>query len=216
MVKRLDKYLFLLTFLIFQNSLSYAQENWKLVKDSNGIKVFTKNSKNFDFKIFRANMLLDNSIHAFIAVLNDVEGLTNWGYKIKHVSLLERSGDTLQKYYSIAEAPFPYKNRDGVYLNRFKWISDTHTLFVEIEILDDYLDLNDKFVRLNGKGFWRVIVLPSGKLDVTFQMQIDPGGSIPAWLSNIFVDDSPYFTMLKLKKIIKDTRYHEQKYNFIH
>jgi len=215
MIKRLDKYTILWTFLIFQILFSYAQENWELKKDVNGIKIFTKKPKKFDFKIFRANMLLDDSIHAFVATLNDVEGLTNWGYKIIHTSLLKRSGDTLQIYYAEAMAPFPYKNRDGIYLNRFEWNSDTNTLFVEIEILDDYLELKDKLVRIKGKGYWRVIILPSGELDITFQMQIDPGGAIPAWLANIFTDDSPYFTMLKLREIIKNEKYHKQEYDFI-
>ncbi|NOQ92158.1 MAG: hypothetical protein GQ552_05505, partial [Flavobacteriaceae bacterium] len=168
MIKRLNKYIFLLTFLNFQFFLSYSQENWELKKDANGIKIFTKTTENSDFKVFRATMLLDDSIHAFVAALNDVEGLTNWGYKIIHTSLLKRSGDTLQIYYAESMAPFPYKNRDGIYLNRFKWNSDTSTLFVEIEILDDYVELKDKLVRIKGKGYWRVIVLPSGELDITF------------------------------------------------
>lgn len=209
-------YGFLLPFFVLQHFFLFSQENWELIKNVDGIKISTKNTKNIDFKSFKANMVLDNNIHAFIAVLTDVEGLINWGYKIKNASLLKKSGDTLQIYYAEAKAPFPYKNRDGIYRNRFTWISDTNTLSVDIEILDDYLELKDQFVRIKGNGFWEVKVLPSGKLDVTFVMQVDPGGSIPAWLANIFVDDSPYYTMQKLREVIKIEKYKNQKYNFIH
>jgi len=209
-------YGFLLPFFVLEHFFLFSQENWELIKNVDGIKISTKNTKNIDFKSFKANMVLDNNIHAFIAVLTDVEGLINWGYKIKNASLLKKSGDTLQIYYAEAKAPFPYKNRDGIYRNRFTWISDTNTLSVDIEILDDYLELKDQFVRIKGNGFWEVKVLPSGKLDVTFVMQVDPGGSIPAWLANIFVDDSPYYTMQKLREVIKIEKYKNQKYNFIH
>lgn len=209
-------YGFLLPFFVLEHFFLFSQENWELIKNVDGIKISTKNTKNIDFKSFKANMVLDNNIHAFIAVLTDVEGLINWGYKIKNASLLKKSGDTLQIYYAEAKAPFPYKNRDGIYRNRFTWISDTNTLSVDIEILDDYLELKDQFVRIKGNGFWEVKVLPSGKLDVTFVMLVDPGGSIPAWLANIFVDDSPYYTMQKLREVIKIEKYKNQKYNFIH
>lgn len=83
-------YGFLLPFFVLQNFLLFSQENWELIKNADGIKVSTKTSKNTNFKSFKANMVLDNNIHAFIAVLSDVEGLINWGYKIEHAYLLKK------------------------------------------------------------------------------------------------------------------------------
>lgn len=216
MNKKLYIYGFLLPFFVLQNLFLYSQENWKLIKNSNGIKVYTKAIKNTDFKTFRATMEVDNNIHAFIAVLSDVEGMINWGYKIEQASLLKKSGDTLQIYYSVANAPFPYKNRDGIYLNRFSWNADTKVLSVDIEILDDYLELKDQLVRIKGYGIWEVKEIYSNKIEITFEMQIDPGGSIPAWLANIFVDDSPYYTMQKLREVLGSEKYKTKKYSFIH
>lgn len=215
MNKVTNKYILFLFLLIYQNFVVNAQENWEPQKRSDGIEILTKNVENSNFKTFKANMVINSSVDAFVAVLNDVEGLTEWAYKTTHASLMERSGDTLQKYYSIAKAPFPYRDRDGVYLNKFRWHSNTNTLVVEIEILEDAVDSNEKLVRLKGKGYWKVIVLPSNKIDITFQMQILPGGNIPAWMANIFVEDSPFFTMSKLRAIIKNKKYQEKKYAFI-
>ncbi len=201
--------------IIFHGGFIPAQEDWKLIKEKNGIQVFTKSIDNFDFKSFKAHILLDTSIQSFVAVLNDIENFKDWGYKIMETSLLKRNGDTLQIYYSVAKAPFPYKNRDGIYLNRFKWTSDNKTLSVDIEVLEDYLEANENLVRVKGQGFWKVIVLPTGQLDITFQMQLDPGGNVPAWMANIFVDDSPYYTLLNLKNVIKKNKYQHQKFNFI-
>lgn len=201
--------------IIFHGSFIVAQKDWKLVKENKGIQVFTKSTDHFDFKTFKAHIILDASVQSFVAVLNDIEYFKDWGYKIKESSLLKRKGDSVQIYYSVAKAPFPYKNRDGIYLNRFKWTSNNNTLWVDIEILDDYLDVKNNLVRVKGQGFWKVIVLPIGQLDITFQMQLDPGGNVPAWMANIFVDDSPYYSLLNLKEVIKNNKYQHQKFNFI-
>ncbi len=215
MIKLSNKYILFLFLLIYQNFLTVAQEKWELKKSSDGIEIFTKKIDNSNFKAFKANMVIDNSVHEFVALLKDVESLTKWAYKTILTSLLDKSGDTIQKYYSIARAPFPYKDRDGIYINIFKWYPNTNTLFVEIKIVDEDVNSKGKFVRLKGKGYWKVIVLPSNKIDITFQMQIDPGGNVPAWMANIFVEDSPFFTMTKLREEIKNKKYQGKKYDFM-
>ena len=138
-----------------------------------------------------------------------------WGHNIKEANILERSGDTLQVYYSVANAPFPYKDRDGIYLNRFRWQKETKTLRVDIEILEDYLALNKKYVRVKGYGYWELQVLSKNKILLTFSMQIDPGGSIPSWLANMFVDDTPFNTLLNLKELLESGNYEKQTFSFI-
>ena len=205
----------IIIFLFFQGVLLQAQEDWKLVKENKGVQVFTKSIENYNFKAFKAKVKVKSSLHSFVSVLHDIDNFKDWGHKINHASLLKRVGDTLQIYYSIAKVPFPYKNRDGIYLNRFKWNSDSNTLIVDIEILDKYLELNKDMIRVKGKGFWKVLILPSGELDVTFQMQLDPGGNIPAWMANMFVDESPYHTLLKLKEVIQKDKYQNLKFDFL-
>ncbi len=209
------KYLIILFVLLFQNPQLYSQEQWKLSKEGDGVKIFTKKFKNFDFKSFRANMIIDGSVHDFIGALSDIEGFMYWGDKIKSTNLLEKSGDTLQIYYSVVKVPFPYKNRDGIYLNKFKWAHQTKTLFVDIDILYDYLEIEEKFERVKGDGHWEIIELPSNKIDITFQMQLDPGGNIPSWIANIFIDDSPFRSMIRLKEIIESGKYENRHYNFV-
>ena len=208
--------IFILTIIISLCQWSmHAQEGWKLVKDSDDIKVYTKPIATSDFKAFKAEMIIDQNIHAFLSVLYDIDDLDVWGYKLKDTELLERKGDSMQIYYAVAKAPFPYKNRDGVYLNSFKWDSKTKTLTVAIKLLEDYLAEKDDFVRINGNGFWKATVLPSNKLKIDFQMQVDPGGGIPSWLANIFADDSPYYTLLELREAIKNKKYAAKTYSFI-
>lgn len=211
MVKRIV----LLVFLLFQSGFLFSQGDWKLIKDENKIKVFTKKEDNFKFETFKGVSTINTSIHNFISVLSNIEIFPKWGHNIKEAKLLERSGDSLQIYYSEAKAPFPYKNRDGVYLNRFRWESKKKTLLIDIEILEDYLALDEKFVRVKGNGYWEVKELSKDTIEVIFSMQIDPGGSIPAWMANMFVEDTPYNTLINLKELLESDEYEKRIYSFI-
>ena len=121
----------------------------------------------------------------------------------------------MQIYRVITQVPFPYKDRDGIYQNKFRWISESNTLLVDIKTLDEYIPEADDYTRVKGSGFWKVVVRPSGKLDITFQMQIDPGGNIPAWLVNMFIDTTPYHTLVNLREFLKKEKYQNKTFSFI-
>lgn len=213
MIKSSFIYSCLLLILMFQNAI--AQDNWEMAKEENGIQVYTKQVSTSSFKAFKATMIINESLHTFLSVLYDVDGITSWAYKLKDASLLKKSGDSLQIYYAEVQVPFPYKNRDGVYLNTFEWDVKTKTLLVEMKLLDNYMAKKTDLVRLTGKGYWKAKVLSSGKLEIIFEMQVDPGGGIPSWMANLFAADSPYYTMLELKKVIKNKKYQNKTYSFI-
>ncbi len=198
-----------------QDSGQNPQENWEQIRQKQGITVFTRRNPNMDFKEFKSKMVIEGTLDQFLSVLYDVEGLPSWGYNLKEVSLVSRQADTIQVYYAEAKAPFPYKNRDGVYLNRFRWNSAERTLLVEIEMPEDVVPEKDNLVRMKGYGSWIVRQVNDGELEITFQMQMDPGGNIPAWLANMFAGDTPYHTLLGLRTAMKEEKHQLKSYDFI-
>lgn len=202
--------------VLWVSPLLMAQsEEWKKIREKEGIEVYTRSNENMAFKEFRSEMTSDGTLDDFLSVLYDVEGLASWGYKVKSATLLSKDSDSLQVYYAVAGAPFPYKDRDGVYLNRFVWKPDKKILRVEIELLNDRMEEKEDLVRMQGYGFWEVVQRPDGRLDVVFQMQMDPGGAIPAWLSNMFSGDTPYFTMIGLREAMKEKKYRGKQHSLL-
>ncbi|MBT4918634.1 MAG: hypothetical protein HON09_04105 [Flavobacteriaceae bacterium] len=203
-----------LIFLCTNFSLT-AQEQWELIKDKDGIQVYLEEEGIYAFKTFKGITTIDASIHDFVHTIFDLERYPDWGHNVKSAALLERTSDTLQIYYSIAKAPFPYKNRDGVYRNKFSWNPDEKELTVSIEVLDDYLAENEQYIRVRGNGYWKVKVLAEDKLDVNFLMQVDPGGAVPSWLANLFVEDTPFKTLTNIKKTINQHKSKTTHYSFL-
>lgn len=203
-------------FLVFVSGLSWSlfgQGDWELVKERNEISVFTRNNEASNFKEFKAQMTIEAEVSQFVAVLLDVKGLKDWGYKIKRVELISREQLDQQVYYAEAKAPFPYKNREGYYQNVFRWKKEEATLYVDINLLEKYPAKVG--VLLKGEGLWTIRKIADKEIEITFQMLIDPGGSIPAWLSNMFVSDSPYETLSGLRTAIVMDKYKGKTYNFL-
>ena len=187
-----------------------GQEDWKLERDKDGIKVYTRDSDKSAFDEFRATMQLNQSIHSFVAVMRDVESLHEWAYNVKNARPLKMMGDSLQYYYSEVSIPFPFTDRDGIYRNRYTWKSDSSLLIIDIDILPDYIEKVEDLVRIPfGKGFWRVKVFGETRIDITFQMVVDPGGSVPSWMANMFVNETPTYTLTKLREVIVKEKYQE-------
>ncbi len=192
-----------------------GQEQWKLVKEKEGIQVYTRTNTVSSFKEFKAMMQIEGEVNQFLAVLYDIEGLSDWGYNIKESKLLDRPDNMIQTYYAVAKAPWPYKDRDGIYLNQISWNKESKVLLVDIEMLEHDLETNDDYVRMDGYGYWQITAIAEGKLEVIFQMQVDPGGSIKSWMANMFVTDSPFQTMLGLRNAMQKKKYQGKTYDFL-
>jgi hypothetical protein len=215
MNKFIKGWVFTLLFLAGFTVFGQDDGKWKLKKNKNGIEIFTTQSDTSAFMAFKARMTIQGSVGAFVAVLQDLEHMPDWGYNIEYARLLEKSGDTLVIYYSEASVPFPFANRDGIYLNRFIWNNQSRQLKVDIELLHNYLEVKEKLVRVKGNGEWLVKVLGDDSLEMIFRMQVDPGGEIPAWLVNMFIDETPYETMVNIREMMKKPEYRQRKYDFI-
>jgi hypothetical protein len=208
--------IFICLMLFFVRITSGQEEReWKLRKQKNGIEVYSKDADGSSFESFRAKTTFSCSIQTFVAALQDVEALPEWGYNVRSIKVLKEQGDTLQIYYSQATAPFPFSDRDGIYQNLYRWQKEKQILSVEIKILSGYLPENNGLVRVKGEGFWQVKVCDDGKLDIVFQMQVDPGGSIPAWLANLFTDETPYQSLFNFRELIKKEKYQDQYFDFL-
>lgn len=209
--------IFILLFGMFTGSSLSGQneDGWVLSKTKDGVEIFTQKTETSAFKSFRARMIVQETVESFVAVLQDIDALPEWGYSIKGARLLERTGDSIQIYYAEASVPFPFSNRDGIYLNTFRWDSKARQLKVDIDLLPEYLEPYDKLVRVKGNGEWQVKVLGNGNLELTFSMEVDPGGGIPAWLVNTFIEDTPYVTMVNIREMMKKARYQGKKFDFI-
>lgn len=193
-----------LLLLSFFSISGICQDTWELKKDKNEIQVYVLNDETADFKPYRAVTILEGNIAAFETLLRDIPNMSDWALSVKKAEVLKEIGDSIQIYYTEAKAPFPFKNRDGVYQNTFRWSEEGTYLYVDVKILPEYIEIDEDMERVSGFGHWRITDLGDGKIEIFNEMHIDPGGNIPAWLANSFADENPYQTMISIREIMEE------------
>ena len=100
--------------------------------------------------------------------------------------------------------PWPLSNRDAV--THMKINRDTMDRFLEVVETGEptYLPENSGIVRVPKLYInWHVTMPYKNKLNIVYLLEVEPGGSMPAWIVNMFVDKGPYESFKKLQEILK-------------
>jgi len=182
-----------------------AREDWQLKKAEDGIKVYTKTESGSDYKSFKAEMQLNCRIDDIVEVLKEMNNVNNWVADSKEVKLLKTEGNS-QYYYIETSLPWPFNNRDMVY--RFQYIAiNSDQVKVSVTGLPEYIQPKKGIVRLEkANGYWLLTSIDSGKTAVTYQMHVEPGGLIPAWLANAFIVNVPFSTFKGLRRVVQKSK----------
>ena len=91
-----------------------AQSVWELKKDVDGIKVFTTNTPNSNFKSIKVECTVKAKASQLVAFLMDLSAQHDWVYNNKSTSLIKKLGSNEMIFYSEVSVPWPCTNRDYI------------------------------------------------------------------------------------------------------
>lgn len=179
----------------------FAQEAWSLAKEAEGIKVYVRDVQDSPLREFRGEVQLKTSSDNVVRALRDAGAFRKWMPDVA-VSELLKATDTEQFHYLDNKAPWPVSNRDGIYHFTYSHPGDG-SVVVRVEAVPGYLPVREGKVRIpQANGQWKLTPNAEG-VHVTYQMHANPGGSIPNWLANQTVVDTPYGTLKGLRSYLQ-------------
>ena len=182
-----------------------ASGKWQLKKEEDGIKIFTRAMANSSLKAVRAEFTIKTTMQELAAYLMDVEKQKDWVYTTKYSNVLKRVSSTEVYYYSDKDMPGPVSNRDAVLHQKITIDPLAGTMSLAGAAVKDMVPVKKNIVRVPyAKVTWDVTPCKNG-LQVIYEAEVDPGGSIPAWVVNMFITKGPYETFKKLKKNLEKT-----------
>ena len=193
--------------IIFSYQLLYAQVSnsaWELVKKEDGITVYTRTVPGYVLKEFKGSIYLQTSIQHMVKILKNVRAFPQWMPTVRKVKFLESKANE-QIHYIENKTPWPLSNRDGVYHFDFqkKRKKGVDYIVIKVQAKPNYMPPRENLVRITkADGSWTFWPQNNGVV-VTYQMHADPEGSIPKWLINKTVVDTPYKTLKRLRLYLK-------------
>jgi len=198
---------FKLCIWLFSLILSHAgvsQNNCDLKKDDDGILVSLCDSEISNFKTIIVELDVPATISQYAAIVLDVEQYYKWQYNSINPRLVGQLSKTELYYYSQVQTPWPTANRDMIWHMNLTQDDKTKAFVLDLVAVPDYLPEVKGVVRIpKAHSVLTVTPIDKGNVHVHYKIDVDPGGSIPAWITNMFAAMAPWHTYNNLREIIK-------------
>ena len=193
--------------------------SWKLITDRNGIQVYMRHRDESRLKTFRGVsriQLADE--YALVALLEDYASYPRWLHFIDGATEFNRDGPLMRQIRFTTQLPWPLNDREAVLEARVETTvkPDVENVTVYLDNRPTLLPANPEYVRFpEMEGIFQLTRLGDNEVQVVYQLVLDPGGYIPAWLANVLLRDAPYFTLESLRRIITRAEYQGQFFDYI-
>lgn len=215
---KLQNYTYLIL-IIASLQLSFhikKNEKWKLVKNKNGVKAYTREVENSDIKQVKVITVIKSTLTAPVAIVRDVKSHTKWIYRCKTAKILKTVAENDHYYYNESIAPWPVKNRDIITHAVITQNKKTKIITISSTGMPDFIKKSDGIVRIQKlKAKWQFTPIKGGFVEISFTLLINLGGEIPAWIVNMAIADGPFETVLNMTKEVQKEKYQNAKYSFI-
>ena len=119
-------------------------------------------------------------------------------------------------YYQNVVAPWPVDNRDFVVLVKVTQDAKTKVVTQTSKVIKGILPEVSGTVRVTEfNALWTLTPIKNGMVNCEYQLLVNPGGSIPAWLINLAAIDGPYETTVNLRSWVFKDKYQKSHLSFI-
>lgn len=180
---------------------------WEEVDQDEGVTVYRKDIAGRDLPVFKGVMTMNVGVVHILAVLDDVPGSTNWMHNCIEASLVKQTGAYERIVYNRTDAPWPVSDRDVVLNSKVTVNKEKKTVTINFHSIQDRRkgEVEDVVRMPRLKGHYKFTVLSKDKTRVEYQIDADPGGSLPDFVINMASRDLPIYTLVNLQKKAIDT-----------
>ncbi|HLY72179.1 MAG TPA: START domain-containing protein [Puia sp.] len=200
---------------IFSISVN-AQNDWRLKKEQSGIKIYMRTNVHSSFNEIKVEMTIQSKLSSLVALLLDVPNHAHWVYNVKTAYVLQKLANNELYFYEVVDSPFPASDRDLVVHLKITQDSITKMMNISAINIPDYIPSKKGIVRVPvSNESWEVNPINNNSLRIEYYLEIDPGGSIPAWLLNNFAEKGPYESFRHLQEQVDNPKYKNATVSFI-
>lgn len=197
-------------------SFNIPKGDWQLKKYENGIAVYIRDDENSAFKELKAVANLDASLSAIVALLYDWDSYPQWVYQCGKSSTVKIINEKELIHYQTVLAPWPAENRDFIVNIKIEQDKISRAVTIRSYALGQYMPALPDYVRITKfNASWVLTPQKNGTIEIVYQLLVDPGGYVPAWIVNLAVVDGPYETLNNMKTWVLKDKYQKIKIPFI-
>lgn len=194
-------YFFLVYVICLAASGGVSAQNWEFIKEKEGIKIYTRKEANSNLKSYRGEADLHTKIEKLYGLIGNPKNTDWWTKDITEIRILLYEKEKHVQYYLVYDLSWPLSDRDLVVDAIIKTDPVTGIRTVEARPLPDVIPERPDRIRI--KRYWQTWTItpkPGGVVHVVLEGFVDPAGSIPAWLYNMVLTETPLKVINSVKK----------------
>jgi len=183
---------FSMIFCCLMLSCTVTGQSWYFIKEKDSIKIYTRVETGRTLKSYKAFTDINAPEDKIFAVMEDINITDWWDKNLIQIKVLLYEKNKRAQYYMVYDLPWPVTDRDlcvDVTITT-DTVTGGHT--INAVSLNDVIPELNNMVRIKDyRQTWTII--PAGKetTHVVLEGFVDPAGTIPDWISNMLIIESP-------------------------
>ena len=193
-------FVILITLFSLTTCRDLSAQSWVFVKEKEGIRLFTRKEPNSSVKSFKGDVYLHTQIEKVYSLITNVKNFDWWDDDISEIKVLQYEKDKVIQYYLIYDVPWPIADRDLVVDSHITIDPATGTISVEARSLLNVIPEKPNLIRI--KKYWQkwtLVPVEKNLVHLILEGSVDPAGSVPAWLSNMVITETPLKVIRSVK-----------------
>jgi hypothetical protein len=171
---------------------SVAAQSWDFIKEKDGIKIFTRIEAGKTLKSYKAITDIIVPAEKIFTLMEDINNTDWWDNKLTQIKVLLYEKGKRSQYYMVYELPWPVADRDLCVDVNITTDPLTGICKINAVALNGVMPERNDMVRIKDYlQTWTII--PDGKelTHIVLEGFVDPAGTIPKWISNMMIIESP-------------------------
>ncbi|GBF51466.1 polyketide cyclase/dehydrase [Leptospira ryugenii] len=192
------------------------EPTWKEAKRKNSVTVLTREYPGSSVDEFLGKTEVDATISQIFALLTELESCKSLYFNCKELVVL--SGNERKNIVYVRNgAPWPVSDRDIIMERTLDQNAKTKVASMKLKKTESVSKPSPSGVtRMDSfDAIWRIIPTAAGKVRVEYQAHFEPGGSIPQSVINLAITDTPYNTLLSLRKAVEEGKHKDTKLDWV-
>jgi hypothetical protein len=188
------QFLFILMFFFTMIlSCSVAAQSWDFIKEKDSIEIYTRKEAGKSLKSYKGVTDIKAPAEKIFAMMEDINNTDWWDKNLTQIKVLLYEKNKRAQYYLVYDLPWPVTDRDLCVDVTITIDTVTGERNITAVSLNGVIPESNDMVRIKDyRQTWTVI--PAGKdmTHVELEGFVDPAGSIPDWISNMLIIESPF------------------------
>jgi len=199
--------IYLSIFFLFGFTETSSSSDWKLIKAVDNLEVYTRSTAESKFKEVKISGKIKCAMSEIVAALEDIDAQKEWVMRTLDVELIEEREPGNFSYFITTDMPFPIKDRELV-VDHKRTLKQKGDVVIQSLTSKHELTPHAEFVRIPYySSTYHLQETEDGWIDIQYEVMLDPGGILPAWVYNLAVTKGPISSFQGLFDIIETGTY---------